>query len=181
MRHVLLLAIVSVLFASPSDRNLYRLYQDGKYLEACDLGAKGLRHHQKDEKYIALYAFACLQADRIDRLALPVVMLRHSKESRKNAAYFSVILMQKQLLVQALENGESLYDLNVPTTDYVLSKVFELYGSAPRKTVKQSITLQDRDDPRRNYRVYLQKRKNTVNLAIEEYYDTIMTRRHIYR
>jgi len=170
----------SLLTASDSGR-LYELYQNGSYRQACDEGVVKLQKHQKDEKYISLYAFSCLQADEVDRLALPIIMLKNSKEARKNATYFSTILLQKNLLIDALENQQSLSGLNLPSTDFVLSKVFDLFSANHYITRNNIYVLADPANPRQTYRIYLRASKNTYALVLDEYYDTILTKHHLYR
>ncbi len=182
MLRLLLFSLLCIytLQASVQSR-IYDLYQNGDYLRACNEGVKELAANKKDEKFISLYAFACLKADKIDRLALPIIMLKHSRSARKNAAYFSVMLMQKNLLIQALENRTPISGLVLPGTDYVLSKVFDLAGRSEQLGKKNPLTLTDSENPRRSYRLSLRYRSGIPVIIIEEYYDTIMTKRHIYR
>lgn len=178
-----LLAVIilsSMIFASES-KKLYEHYQAGEFTRACDEGVRNLGANKEDEKFISLYAFACLQADKIDRLALPIIMLNRSTESRKNAAYFSVILMQKNLLISALENHEPLAQLALPTTDYLLSRVFDLYSRQAYMEKNGKLLFIDPLNQRQSYRMYLQNQATRLKLVIEEYYDTILTKRHIYK
>jgi len=178
---LLFILFVPSLFSASEGTHLYELYQNGQYEKACSEGLTKLRRHQNDENFVSLYAFACLQADRIDRLAVPVIMLNQTKEARKNAAFFAAILLQKKLLFNALESRESLEGLTLPTSDFLLSKVFDLY-SAHRYTEKDGIyTLQDPENPRQTYRLYLRDSGKTPRLCIDEYYDTILTKQHLYR
>ena len=149
---LLLLLSVYALFASPRS-NIYDLYQNGDYLRACNEGVKQLSANKEDEKFVSLYAFACLKADKIDRLALPIIMLKHSKSARRNAAYFAVILMQKNLLIHALENRTPISGLVLPSTDYVLSRVFDLAGRSDQLGKKSPLALTDSENPRRAYRL----------------------------
>lgn len=178
MTRLLLLLIASalMLFGSDSSR-LYSFYQNGQYLQACNEGVKKLGKHRSDEKYISLYAFSCLQADKIDRLALPIIMLKHSKEARKNAAFFSTIFLQKNLLISALETGQSLKSLNLPTTGYILSTIFDLFSKGDYTLQHNAYLFTDPKNPRQTYKMY----HNDSGLFIEEYYDTIMTKQHHYR
>lgn len=182
MRRSLLMLFVcaSSLIASDSSR-LYELYQSGKYRQACDVGVTKLQKHQDDEKYISLYAFSCLQADEVDRLALPVILLKKSKEARKNATYFSTILLQKNLLVDALENRHPLSHLNLPSTDFVLSKVFDLFSAGQYVSRNNIYVLTDPKNPRQTYRIYLRSDNQAYALVLDEYYDTILTKHHLYR
>ena len=177
---MLLLASCSLLIASDSSR-LYELYQNGQYDQACNEGVKKLRAHRDDEKFVSLYAFSCLQADKIDRLAIPIIMLKHSKEARSNAAYFSAILLQKNLLLSALENDRALTSLNLPSSDYVLSKVFDLYSKNHHVKTNDVYILKDPENPRQTYRLSLERTGKNAQLRIDEYYDTILTKQHLYR
>ena len=110
-------------------RDMLNLYEDKKYKEACILGFNNFKYKEQDEDFVSLYAFSCLHSDYIDRLALPIAMLKLSSEARANSAYLSIILMQKKLLYHALVDNYDLSSLKLPSTDYVLSKVFDFYTS----------------------------------------------------
>lgn len=181
MRWLLCIFLSLTALNASSSHQLYRYYQAGDYTRACDEGIKKLGQYKEDEKYVSIYAFACLQADKIDRLALPIIMLNNSNEARKNAAYFSVILMQKMLLLSSLENREPLQNLKLPTTEYILSKVFDLYSNDRGIHVQGKWVFTDPKNPRQTYRLYLQKSGSRPMIIVEEYYDTILTKRHTYR
>ncbi len=160
--------------------SLYPLYQDKNYEKACKEGLKVFNTYIKDEEFISLYAFSCLNADYIDRLAVPITMLDGSEESRSNAAYFSVILMQKKLLQHSLLDGYKLTQLKLPSTDYVLSIVFDLYSKADHSRKRNHYMLQDLNNKKITYNLYIKNSNQSQTMVIEEYYDTIMTHRHTY-
>lgn len=161
-------------------QDVYHLYQSKKYDEACSLGMRHFQGNRKDTEFVSLYAFSCLKSDFIDRLAVPISILKHSEEARANAAYLSVILMQKKLLYHALIDGYDLSGFKLPSTDYVLSKVFDLY--AADKLPKER-TVFEYQDPAKNgitYKLYIADQGGVKKMVIEEYYDTILAHRHIY-
>lgn len=172
------LALFSILYADSSQR-LFTLYQQGNYLQACNLAQQGYLYHQSDEAYISLYAFSCLKADRIDRLSGPISMLNQTKEARTNSAYFSVILMQKSLLMSALYDNKPLQNLKFPTSTHILSKVFDLYLKNPQsnQVLKE---YQDLSDSRISYKLYTIENNGNKSIAIDEYYDKILTTHHVY-
>jgi hypothetical protein len=174
----LLFVLVLNIFANPRQR-LFNLYQQGEYLQACNLGHKGFPYQQKDESYVSLYAFSCLKADNIDRLSAPVMILNQSKEARANAAYFSVIIMQKKLLMQALHDHKPIQNLKFPTSSFLLSKVFDLYLKNPQ-TGKILKEYEDPSDTRRSYKLYPTEINGQKSIAIDEYYDKILTFHHVY-
>ena len=136
--------------------------------------------NRKDEAFVSLYGFSCLKADYIDRLSIPIAILKHSEEARSNSAYFSVILMQKKLLYHALVDGYDLTSLKLPSTDYVLSKVFDLYARDNHRQNRSVYIYKDPIMPKNSYKLFLTEKNRTKKMVIEEYYDTILTNRHIY-
>jgi len=163
-----------------SKQKMFTLYQDHKYKKVCDLGFNNFRKNNKDEEYISLYAFACLKSDYIDRLSTPIVMLKSSKEARSNAAYFSVILMQKKLLYHSLVDGLKLSQLKFPTTDYILSKVFDFYSKIGVHEQRLFYLFKDEKDPKLTYKLYISKGPKVDKMIIEEYYDLVILQRHTY-
>ena len=159
---------------------MLQLYQNEEYTKACTMGYDYFNKYKKDEAYSSLYAFSCLKSDYIDRLSQPITSLKFSKEARKNAAYFATILMQKKLLYYSLIDGYKLSKFKFPSTNYVLSKVFDLYSKLPSHEPKKFYILKDPHDPKLIYKLYIMKQHNINKMVIEEYYDTIKIKRHIY-
>ena len=179
MRLILFLLLTINLYADMK-QNMFNLYQNSKYEEVCSLGFDNFNTYKKDEEFISLYAFSCLNSDYIDRLAIPIAMLKFSKEARANSAYFSVILMQKKLLYHALVDNYDLSQLDLPATDYVLSRVFELYTKIGIHEPRAFYLFEDTKNPKLKYKLYLVKDRNLSKMVIEEYYDTITIKRHVY-
>ena len=177
---IIFLTILSIsLFAGAKD-SMFEYYQNEKFEKTCNLGHKYLDRNIRDEEFISLYAFSCLKSDYIDRLSIPVSLLKFSKESRANAAYFSVILMQKKLLYHSLVDGYDMHELKLPTTDYVLSKVFDMYVSLGKHEARTKYIFNDKKNPRLSYKLYLVTEDKLRKMVIEEYFDTISIQRHVY-
>lgn len=178
--------LILFLFLSPlflhADAKLetYKLYQDAKYEEACQAGDPLLEQYKNDEEFISLYAFSCLNSDQLDKLSVAITSLKKTPDSRANAAYFSVILMQKQLLMHALTDQYELKPIKLPTTEYVLSTVFDLYSKDTRVKDRRRYNYVDPADTNKSYRLFVTKSGSSPKMIIEEYYDKIMTKRHIY-
>ena len=161
---------------------MFHLYQNKKFSEACVKGLNAFSANKDDEKFLSIYSFSCLYSDYVDRLAVPITIMKHSKEARANAAYFSVILMQKKLLFHALIDNYNLSNLKLPTTDYILSKVFDLYVKLGKHKPKEYYILKDEKDKKRTYKLYRLKNnnKNRDKIVLEEFYDSRSIRRHVY-
>jgi len=123
--------------------SLIKAYKNKNYALVCKKGYKLFDKLRKDENLLTMYAFSCLKIDYIDRLAVPILILGKTPQSRNNRAYFSLILAQKNILTAALFDGIKFKDLNIPQTDYVLSKVFNLYFQKKYKKTDNRYIMQD--------------------------------------
>ncbi|MCW8838033.1 MAG: hypothetical protein OQK11_04950 [Thiovulaceae bacterium] len=177
---IFLLILLSISIYADVKEDMFNLYQNEKYDQSCSLGHKWLDKNIKDEEFISLYAFSCLKSDYIDRLSIPISLLKFSRESRSNSAYFSVILMQKKLLYHSLIDGYDLSKLELPTTDYILSKVFDLYTKLGKHEARNVYIFNDEKNPRVSYKLYVVQDETLSKMVIEEYFDTISIQRHVY-
>jgi len=179
MRFLILLLFVTNIYADVK-QEMFGLYQNKKFDKVCTMGFNNLGKYKRDEEFISLYAFSCLNSDYIDRLAVPTALLKFSEEARANSAYFAVILMQKKLLYHSLLDGYELSELKLPTTNYVLSKVFDLYTKLGKHDKRAFYIFQDPKDKKLTYKLYLAKDYKITKMVIEEFYDTMLIKRHIY-
>lgn len=177
---ILLILLLYISLYADIKQNMLNLYQNKKYEDVCTMGFNNFQKYQRDDEFVSLYAFSCLKSDYIDRLAVPIALLKFSSESRSNSAYFSIILMQKKLLYHALVDNYDLSSLNLPTTDYVLSKVFDFYAKLGKHEPRELYLFEDKDDKKLTYKLYLEKDTKLNKIVIEEFYDTIALRRHVY-
>ena len=179
MKIILIIFLTLSLYADKK-QNMFNLYQNKKYEQVCQIGFDYFKKNKHDEEFVSLYAFACLKSDYIDRLAVPTAVLKFSKEARSNSAYFSIILMQKKLLYHALVDAYDLSVLDLPTTEYILSKVFDLYSKLGKHEKRSFYLFEDDKDLKLTYKLYLVKDGRVSKIIIEEFYDTIAIKRHIY-
>ncbi len=177
---ILLILLFTIGLYADVKQDMFNLYQNDKYEDSCEIGFDNFKRYKKDEEFISLYAFACLNSDYIDRLAIPIALLKYSRESRANSAYFSVILMQKKLLYHALIDNYNLSSLDLPTTDYVLSKVFDFYTKLGVHEKRVFYLFEDENDKKLTYKLYILKDDRVNKIVIEEFYDTITIKRHVY-
>ncbi|DAB30169.1 MAG TPA: hypothetical protein CFH84_05540 [Sulfurimonas sp. UBA12504] len=180
MKLIILSLLIYLNLYADAKLEMLQLFQNNKYEAACNLGFEHFKYYKQEDEFLSLYAFSCLQSDLIDRLAMPLAMLKYSKEARANAAYFSIILMQKKLLYHALVDGYDLENLNLPTTDYILSKVFDFYSKLKKHDKRSVYIFDDLHDPKLSYKLYILEEERISKMVIEEFYDTIVIKRHIY-
>jgi len=179
MKLLLTLVLALNLYAN-TKQNMFNLYQNSKYEKVCQIGFDNFKKNKRDEEFVSLYAFSCLNSDYIDRLAVPTAVLKFSREARANSAYFSVILMQKKLLYHALVDNYDLSEFTLPTTDYVLSRVFDLYSKIGKHEPRAFYLFDDPNDSKLTYKLYLVREYKLNKIVIEEFYDTITIKRHVY-
>lgn len=180
MKYFLILSFFISASIAGVKEDMYHLYQSKQYEQACSLGLKNFGNNRRDEEYVSLYAFSCLKADYIDRLFIPISTLKRSEEARANAAYLSVILMQKKLLYHALIDGHDISSLKLPTTDYILSKIFDLYIKDDHSRKRGVYIYNDPDSKKITYKLFVIEKNGVKKMVIEEYYDTIVANRHEY-
>lgn len=178
----MMLMVTGFLFSSNLS-TLYKLYEQQKYDKACDYAVKYFykKRNKNSEEYLTLYGLSCLETDKIYRIATPMLRLKSSRDARANAAYFSTILLQKKLLFQALVDEISLEGLSLPTTNFLLSKVFVLFVNK-KYTLKENIyTFQDEEKKEMQYQLYIDKNKREKVMVIDSYRDDKFIHRYRYK
>jgi hypothetical protein len=177
---IFLLFLLTLSLYANSKEDLLNLYKNKKYENACNFGLANLKDNRRDEEFVSIYALSCLESDHINRLAIPITILKFSPEARANSAYFSVILMQKRLLYHALLDGYDLSSLNLPTTNFILSTVFDLYAEQAKNTKNDFYIFTDKNDNRISYKLYLEKHNKLNKIIIEKFYDKKLIQQHMY-
>ncbi len=180
MKAVIVFILLTLSLYADTKRDLLHLFQKKQYEEACNLGFKNFSDNSKDEEYVSLYSFACLNIDYIDRLSVAITTLKYSKEARANASYFSTILLQKKLLYHAMLDDYDISSLNLPKTDYVLSKVFDFYTKKTNTEKQEYYIFEDEDDSALKYKLYILKDAKIDKVVIEEFYNSVSIKKHIY-
>lgn len=177
---IVVVFLITLNLSADVKQEMLDLYKSKQYEKVCSKGFKTFKDYRKDESFVSLYAFSCLYSDYIDRLSIPIAILKFSKESRANSAYLAVILMQKKLLYHSLVDGYNLTSLNLPTTDYILSKVFDLYAKLGDHKPRELYFFEDPDNDKITYTLSLSKDKKLSKMIVEEFYNSRSIKRHIY-
>jgi hypothetical protein len=175
---VVLILLLSNLY-SDAGQQIFNLYQKGMFTEACNYGNTLFIPNQANEAFVSLVGFSCLKSDQIDRLSPVIIALSQTPDARMNSTYFALIVMQKKLLMQALYDNKPINNLHFPTSAHLLSKVFDLYAKNPKNNdiIKE---YQDLANPRQSYKLYTIQNNGRNSIAIDEYYDKILTQHHVY-
>ncbi len=152
MRVIIVLIIYILDIYGSNLSTLYKFYEKQEYDKGCDYGFKYYYKNKNNEKFLTLYGLSCLETNNIDRVAIPMINLNKSKSSRENGSYFATILLQKNLLRQAILDKKSLDYLTLPKTKFIISKIFNLFVKKEYKLVDGVYRLESGDF---SYSVYI--------------------------
>ncbi len=169
MRLFLLLFPLFLFSQNITVNSLIKEYKKKNYAFVCKKGYRLFDQLRKDENLVSMYAFSCLNIDYINRLAVPILILGRSPESRNNRAYFSLILAQKNILISSLFDHKSYYNLHVPTTDHLISKVFNLYFQKKYQKADNGYIMKDPTNSEIRYEMFVQENKGAKTLIVKEY------------
>ena len=184
MKLILFFLMTTLGLFSSNLSTIYKLYINQEYNKACNYGRKYLfkKRNIENEKYLTLYGLSCVETDNIDRISLPMTHLKLTKDARANASYFGTILLQKQLLFQALVDKKEIYDLHLPKTNLVLSKVFYLFMQKKYTLKNEVYRFQDETKENISYQLYIKRdKKKSVSMIIDVYQNDKFTKRYNYK
>ncbi len=156
-------------------------YQDKKFSKACSISGNIYVAYKNNEEFLNIFASSCLKSDMINRLVLPIIKLYKTKQARENAAYFSTILYEKKMLYYALCDNIDISYINLPKTDYILSKIFNKFvqgaydlkdgkywfGNSKDATIKYKLSIEERNGIKK---MYLRTYKNDSIIKVRVYW-----------
>lgn len=185
MKNIILLLLMTTTFTFSSNlSSLYKLYEKQEYDKACDYAVKYFykKRNQNSEQYLTLYGLSCLETNKIYRIATPMLRLKETKDARANATYFSTILLEKKLLLQALVDKVPLTNLNLPNTNFILSKIFKLYTQKAYVLKDDVYTFKDAEKKEMKYQLYIEENKKKEKfMIIDSYKDDKFIHRYRYK
>lgn len=155
---VSILVLVSICSYATSLKTIYKWYNAEKYSKICSnkISNKEYYRYNDDENFVNIYADSCLKTDMINRLAIPITQLRKTKSARANALYYTTVIYQKKLLHHALIDGLSDVPNNLPTTSYILSKIYDKFANKDYKKDGDKYLFEDGNSTV-SYKLYTRK------------------------
>ena len=183
MKNILFFMLFTSLFLPASNLSkLYKMYEKQEYDKACNYAMKYFNKNKNAENYLTLYGLSCLETNNIERIATPMLRLKKSKDARANAAYFSTILLQKELLFQALVDKISLKNLQLPNTEFILSKIFTLFSQEKYSLKNEVYTFKDKEKKEMKYKLYIKENsKKQKQMILDIYKEDKFTHRYTYQ
>jgi len=116
-----------------------------KYNKVCEKGSRVYYGGYTEENFVSLVGVSCAKVDRINMLGMLQRSLVNTKSSRENASYFSTLILQKRLIYQFMIDDLALNDLRLPTSNHILSRVFEQLSLGQFKLVSEMPKLVELD------------------------------------
>lgn len=105
--------------------DLKEAFLDKRYAHVCREGMKLYYKREKNEAFLSMVGVACVKSDSINPLGVIVKELTETASGRQNAAYFSLLFLQKKLLYAYMFDSFDLTSYCFPLTDHPLSIAIE--------------------------------------------------------
>lgn len=184
MKKIIVILLMTTAFVFSSNLStLYKLYEKQEYDKACDYAVKYFykNKNKNSDQYLTLYGLSCLETDKIYRIATPMLRLTSSKDARANATYFSTILLQQKLLFQALLDKTPLTDLHLPSTNFILSKIFADFVNKEYSEKDGIYSFKDATKKEMKYQLYIEESNKQKQMIIDIYKDDKFINRYKYK
>ena len=176
---ILFLILINISFAKNLD-NIKDLYSNGEYTKACSMSGGLYLTYKDDEVFLNLFADSCLRADMLNRLMLPIIKLYKTKSARENAVYFSTILYEKKMLYYALCDGVDISYINLPKTNYILSKIFDKFIRGKYDFKNGSYWFSNEANIDIKYKLSIEKENNIKKMYLRTFKNNTIIKTRIY-
>ncbi len=176
---ILLLILINISFAKTLE-DIKNLYLNGKYSQACSMSGGLYMTYKDDEVFLNLFGDSCLKSDMLNRLMLPIIKLYKTKAARENAAYFTTILYEKKMLYHALCDGIDISYINLPKTNYILSKIFDKFTRGKYNLKDGAYWFSNDANIDIKYRLSIEKKNNIKKMYLRTYKNNQIIKTRIY-
>ncbi len=181
IKNILVFFLILINFSYADDLdNLKDLYSNKEYAQVCSKSGGLYLQYKDNEEFLNIYAYSCLKSDMINRLILPIIKLRKTKQSRENAAYFATILFQKKLLYLALCDNIDISYINLPKTNYILSTVFDKFIKGDYELKDRSYWFNDDLNISTRYKLSVETRSGVKKIYLRTYKNDKLTKTRVY-
>lgn len=129
---------------------------------------------EKNEAFLSMVGVACVKSDSINPLGVIVKELTETASGRQNAAYFSLLFLQKKLLYAYMFDSFDLTSYYFPLTDHPLSIAIEKIREKKYGTIDNGVSFNYNSQ---KYKVYRHKKR----VYIDIFQNNLLIERHWYR
>jgi hypothetical protein len=176
---IILICVASFSWASDLS-NIKQLFNNKKYSDVCIKSGEIYQDHKNNEEFLNIFAASCLNSDMINRMVLPIIKLYKTKNARENAVYFSTILFQKKLLYYALSDDIDISYVNLPKTNYILSKIFDKFVKGEYDFKNGSYWFSDDKNTNLTYKLSIEERNNIKKMYLRTYKNRKIIKVRVY-
>ena len=180
MRVFLIILSITLYAFGINKSDVYKAYKQKQYKEVCYMGAKIYLYNKRDSDFLTMFADACLKVDNINRMTFPAMLLIRDAAARSNSIYFLTILYQKKLLYKSLIDGLDISKYKLPTTNYILSKIFVKYAKKDYKKFRDIYIFKDDADINKRYEMSLIKEKGVYKIILKTFLKNTLQKTRIY-
>ncbi|NOX16174.1 MAG: hypothetical protein GXP61_09170 [Epsilonproteobacteria bacterium] len=165
---IILISILQFSFATNLN-DIKNLYDSKKFAQVCIKSGNIYQNYKDNEEFLNIFASSCLKADMINRMVLPIIKLYKTKEARENAVYFTTILFEKKLLYYALSDDLDISYVNLPKTNYILSKIFDKYVKGEYDLKNDAYWFSDDNNSNLSYKLSIEERNGVKKMYLRTY------------
>jgi len=150
-------------------------YKNKNFTKICKYGISHINQIKYNDDILSLVGFSCVKKDYLIYLPTIINYLKTTKKGRKNSIYFSLLFIEKKLLISYMLDNQSISYYRFPLINHPLSIVLTNLISGNFKKEGGIISINYKN---LNYKVY----KNDENkVFIDIYKDDILKESHWYR
>jgi len=180
IRYFLILLLVTNFLHALTKDDVVKMYEEKDYRLACMKSSDLYQQYKADEEFLNIYAHSCLEVDMINRTVLPIIKLYKSPQARENAAYFATILYQKKLLYHALVDNVDISYVNLPTTEYILSKIFSKFVAGDYNYKNGSYWFSNDENNEITYKLSIEEHQKIKKMFLKSFLNGELTKVRTY-
>jgi len=140
-------------------------YSHNNFEKICKYGIKHIQKIRDDENLLTLVGFSCVKADSFIYLPTVVTLLKKTTQARQNSIYFSILYIEKKLLIANIIDGMDISYYKFPYINHPVSIVVNALINNDYKK-KNGVVIIKKDD--KTYVVY-KNDENKVFIQVYKY------------
>ena len=167
----ILLLMVVILFGFDFKKE----YSQNNFTKICKYGYYHINEIKNNEDILSLVGFACVKRDYFIYLPTIINYLKKTKKARDNSIYFSLLFIEKKLLISYVIDGMDLSYYRFPLIKHPLSIVITHIINKDFTKQDQKIIIKD------NNKIYKVYKDEQNRVFIDIYENNELKESHWYR
>ena len=150
-------------------------YQQQNFTRICKYGYHHLKEIKNNEDTLSLVGFACVKRDYFIYLPYIINYLKKTKKARENSIYFSLLFIEKKLLISYILDNIDISYYRFPKIEHPISIVMTNIINKSFKKENDTIIINNKN---LIYKVY---KNNQNKVFIDIYENNKLKETHWYR